>query len=208
MTALHGALIELFEVSAEPYTSVLRFTNTPNEKGEGIVWKGNTYELLPIEAEGFEFSAQGKLPRPTLRIGNVNQWIGALARANNDLSGYRVTRLRTFAKYLDATNFYAGNADADPLVEIPPDIYYVDRKSVENKNFVEWELATAVDLDGVKIPGRQILANICPWRFKGTECNYTGADATCLKTLSACEAKFPTVNLRFGGFPAAGMRRA
>jgi lambda family phage minor tail protein L len=203
-------MIELFELDTTSLGGeVYYFSNNTNELGGDIVWRGQTYARMPIEASGFEFSSQGKLPRPTLRIANVDQFIGAITRTYDDLVGCKVTRRRTFAKFLDAVNFTAGNSTADPTAELPADIYYVERKVNENKLSIEWELAAAIDLSGVMLPGRQILANLCPWKFKGAECGYTGGQATCNKTLQRCEAIWGEgVVLPYGGFPAAGLRRS
>lgn len=207
MTTLHGAMIELFEI--EVGGSTYRFSNDTNESGGDIVWQGQTYTTLPVEAGGFEFNVNGKLPRPSLRIANVNQFIGGITRDNDDLVGCKVTRRRTFAKFLDAVNFVGGNPTADATAELPVDIYYVERKVSENKFQIEWELAAALDLSGVMLPARQIMANLCPWTFKGAECGYTGGETTCSKTLQRCEEIWGegTV-LPYGGFPAAGLRRS
>ena len=63
----------------------------------------------------------------------------------------------------------------DPTAEAPREIYYVDRKVAENRDAVEFELAAAIDLANVKLPGRQCISSICQWRYKGPECGYTGS---------------------------------
>jgi len=140
-----------------------------------------------------------------------------------DLVGAKITRKRTLAKYLDAVNFEGGvNPTADPSAEFADDVYYVDRKSRETRDVVEFELAASFDLEGVTLPRRQIVQNVCPWRYRGTECGYTGTvylDANdqavgsssldvCGKRLSSCKARFgQNAELPFGGFPAAGLIR-
>jgi lambda family phage minor tail protein L len=62
----------------------------------------------------------------------------------------------------------------DPTAEFPREIYYVDRKTIENREVVEFELAAAFDLAGVSAPKRQCIANICQWIYKSTECGYSG----------------------------------
>ena len=47
------------------------------------------------------------------------------------------------------------NPTADPTAEFPREIYSVDRKSSENREVVEFELAAPTDLAGVRIPKRQ-----------------------------------------------------
>ena len=67
------------------------------------------------------------------------------------------------ARYIDAVNFADGaNATADPNAEFPKEIYSVDRKSTENREIVEFELAAPTDLAGERIPGRQATRNIFP----------------------------------------------
>jgi phage-related protein len=67
-----------------------------------------------------------------------------------------------------------GQAAADPHAKFPDEIWYVDRKSNENRSVVEFELASKFDLVGVVLPRRQIIANVCQWRYRSAECGYTG----------------------------------
>jgi lambda family phage minor tail protein L len=106
----------------------------------------------------------------------------------------------------------------DPTALFPAEIYYVDRKSTENRNLVEFELASAFDLAGVRAPKRQCISR-CQWVYRSAECGYTGtnyfdandnfvADSfedVCGKKQSSCEARFGENNeLPFGGYPGIG----
>ncbi len=53
-------------------------------------------------------------------------------------------------------------------------MWLVDRKATETKDVIEWELASAFDFDGIKLPYRQVLKNSCAWRYRGPECGYSG----------------------------------
>lgn len=219
-----GNLVEMFVLDATPVGgTVSRFTNGTNPIGGSVVWQGQTYQPFPIEATGFEFTGQGKIPRPTLRVSNVGGIIGALVRAYQDLIGARVTRKRTLVKYLDAVNFTGGtNPTADPTAALPDDIYVIDRKAVETKAFIEFELAAAFDVAGVRLPRRMVVQNVCSWVYRSAECGYTGTayfDANdapvaslgldvCGKRLSSCKRRFgETAPLPYGGFPASGLTR-
>ena len=219
-----GSIVEMFEIDATPVGgTVLRYSNSRNAIGGSIVWQGLTYAPFPIEASGFEFTGQGKLPRPTLRVANVTGLVGALVRAYQDLVGAKVTRRRTLARFLDAVNYPGGvNPDADPTAALPDDVYFVDRKAVETKVFVEFELAAAFDVAGVQLPRRFIVQNVCPWRYRSAECGYTGtayfdandqpvgslAADVCGKRLSSCKRRFGEfAPLPYGAFPAAGLVR-
>ena len=81
----------------------------------------------------------------------------------NDLTGAKVTRIRTMAKFLDAVNFSGNsNSTADPTAEFKREIYIVDRKATETRDIVELELAQVWDLAGVRVPKRQCTRSIFP----------------------------------------------
>lgn len=221
-----GTLVELFTLDATALGGeMFHFHAGTNELHNDVVWQGVTYVRYPVEAEGFELRATGTAPRPKIRASNVNGVLGAAIRVSDDLIGAKVTRKRTFVRYLDAVNFTTGNPEADPNVSFSDEVYYVDRKATENKVMIEWELASAMDLAGVKLPRRQIIANICPWVYKGADgnCNYTGGPVAtsndtptsdpaldkCSKKISGCKLRFGATGvLRFGSYPAAGLNRS
>jgi len=163
------------------------------------------------------------VPRPKLKVANVTGSITALILSYQDLVGAKVTRKRTLLKYLDAVNFASGaNPTADPSAEFADDVYFIDRKSRETRDVVEFELAAAFDLEGVSLPRRQIVQNVCPWQYRGSECGYSGtayfnandetvssrAQDACGKRLISCQKRFgANAELPFGGFPAAGLIR-
>jgi lambda family phage minor tail protein L len=220
-----SAIIELFELTLDAAlhgsSDTYRWHNGCNANVTGnIIWNGNTYIRLPIKAEGFDYSNTGTLPRPTLTISNIDQLITSLlllvnaTTPGNDLGGATVKRIRTLKKYLD------GEPGADPHAKFPDEIWYVDRKASENRESVSFELASKFDLAGVMIPKRQIIANICQWRYRSTECGYTGsnywdandnvvgtlAQDKCGKRISSCKLRFGAAGeLPFGSFPGAGL---
>lgn len=219
-----SAVIELFELDATVVGgSVIRFHAGTNSLKEDIKWQANTFLRYPVEITGFEISGQGQLPRPRLKVSNYLSAITALLMDYQDLIGCKVTRIRTLKKYLDASNFPGGvNPTADSTAEFPRDVFYIDRKVSESREVVEFELASSFDLAGVSLPRRQIIQNICVWKYRGAECGYTGtnyfkADDTptanasedkCGKRISSCKARFgENEELAFGGFPGAGLLR-
>ena len=174
-------VVELFDFelnnAQHGATTVYRFTNTKNELGNDIVWQGNTYTAIPLKAEGYEATGQGTLPRPNISVANLNGTFttilallnvdddgNALPRNTRTLEGCKVTRTRTLSKYLDAVNFTGGtNSDADPTSYFRPrDIYFIDRKSMENREVISYEMCSAFDLVGVRLPKRQILPDDFP----------------------------------------------
>lgn len=216
-----SARVELFEVDLTALgDTVYRFHAGTNELTQPLVWQGETYQPWPAQASGFDYNTSGQLPRPKLVLGNVVGTITALVLVLNDCVGGKVTRRVTLAKFLDAVNFDGGvNPSADPDAHYPDEIYYIDRKASETPAAVEFELTAAFDVSGVQLPRRQIIQNICPWRYRGGECGYVGttyfkADDTpaatagqdvCGKRLSSCKARFgENAEIPYGGFPGAG----
>ena len=219
-----SSIIELFELQLSQKihgaTTIYRFHAGVNATGTNgdIVWAGNTYQAFPIEADGFEYSGNGQLPRPKIRVSNILGTITAIMLAT-PLEGSKITRIRTMARYLDAVNFPGGvNPTADPTASFPNEVYYIDRKSIETRDVVEFELAAAFDLVGIRAPKRQCITNICQWVYRSAECSYTGtnyfnendvattlANDACGKRLSSCKARFgATAQLPFGSFPGVG----
>tara|TARA_Y100000401_G_scaffold92392_1_gene78451 strand:- start:143 stop:733 length:591 start_codon:yes stop_codon:yes gene_type:complete len=173
-----SAIIELFTLqlstSLHGSNDIFRFHagSSLNANGQ-IVWKGDSYLRFPIQVTGFAFQ-KGQLPRPKMTVSNAgiipgSGIISAIllsvneTTAGNDLTGAVVTRIRTLAKFIDAVNFADNtNATADPNAEFPQELYSVDRKSAENREVVEFELAAPTDLAGVRIPGRQATRSLFP----------------------------------------------
>ncbi len=164
-----SAIIELFVLQLNSTlhgaSTIYRFHSGSNMNANGqIVWAGNSYLRYPITVDGFAYKGKDKIPRPKLRVSNGMGLISTIlltvnqTTAGNDLTGATVTRIRTLAKYLDAVNF-TGNSNPygtpDPNVEFPKEIYSIDRKSTENRELVEFELASVLDLVGVTCPKRQ-----------------------------------------------------
>jgi phage-related protein len=206
-------------------------TNAVGNNGN-LVWAGNSYLAFPIEAEGFEYNGtSGSLPRPKLRASNILSTITTLLLTlPNGLEGAKVIRIRTLARYLDAVNFPAVDyllaedsfalmyedstfiyqevdnplGTPDPTAEFPREIYFIDRKSAENREVVEFELASAFDLVGVRAPKRQCISNICQWKYRSAECGYTGTayftanDVATTAGNDVCGKKLNSCRIRFG----------
>ena len=246
-----GALIELFQLELNvPQHGVAEtyyFHAGTNANGSGdLVWAGQPYMALPIEVEGFEYSGQGTLPRPRMRISNIMGTITALILTLPEgLEGAKFTRIRTLSRFIDSDNFPAGvdyllTEDSfalmyedstfiyqevanpfgtpDPTAEFPREIYFVDRKSAENRDVVEFELASAFDMAGIRAPKRQCITR-CQWVYRSTECSYTGTNFfnssdvavgnasqdVCGKRVDSCKTRFgQSAELPFGGYPGIG----
>ena len=183
-------------VTANVNDGILRFHNNIKVFDSFVVWQGRKYWPAPINAEGFESSTKGTLPQPSLSIASQSETgTDQLALLKNqirkfgDIIGSKVTRRRTFAKYLDTINFLSGSTlspssaitlpdgyEPDPYAELPKDVYYIERKQTENKNVLTYQLSSILDLEGTKIPRRIINADKCVWQYRGIGCWYQHAE--------------------------------
>jgi lambda family phage minor tail protein L len=164
-----SSIIELFilELSSTIHgaSTVYRFHAGTNQNANGnIIFDGQTYTRMPIEADGFEYNGQ-QLPRPTLRVSNIlGTFTTILLTLSMGLEGAKVTRRRTLLRYIDAANFPSSNSPYTPDTSalFPDEIYVIDRKSSETREIVEFELAAKIDVMGVRLPKRQVLPDEFP----------------------------------------------
>lgn len=219
-----GAVIELFQlelnVAQHGVATTYYFHAGVNGLIADITWNGQPYQALPIQAEGFELTGKGTLPRPKLSISNLAGTISTLiSTLPEGLQGAKVTRLRTLARYLDAVNFPGSvNPTADPYAEFPRQVYFIDRLALETRDIIEFELASVFDLAGVRAPKRQCVTR-CQWKYRSAECSYTGTNYfninnnpvgslsqdVCSKTVEGCEKRFGVNQpLPYGGFVSIG----
>ena len=160
--------------------------NTNNDVN--LIFNNIEYVRMPIEASGFEYNGK-QLPRPTLKISNILGTITTiLLTLPQGLEGAKVTRIRTLRQFIDNTNFTGGEilledgsnilqedgtainlesginpfGTPDPTATFPNEVFFIDRKAAENRAVVEFELAASFDLQGVRLPKRQILPQDFP----------------------------------------------
>ena len=171
-TTIHGA------------NTTYYFHNGVSENNNGnLIFDSVEYTRMPIEASGFEFNGK-QLPRPRLRISNIlGTFTTILLTLPQGLEGAKVTRIRTLERYIDHINFDIGDilleddsellqendslvsqessdnphGTPDPTATFPNEVYFIDRKSTENRDIIEFELAASFDLQGVRLPKRQVL---------------------------------------------------
>lgn len=223
-----GDRVELFEIDGGPIGATTQRFVAGTLGGSAVRYDGATYAPTPVEATGFEWNGRGPMPTPRLKIANVTNILSGLALQYDDLVGADVRRIVTFTKFLD------NGSEPDATAHFPIDEFRIERKVAANNVFIEFELASAVDQEGVKLPRRQILKDVCLWRYRAYDakagqfdytdvvgCPYTGsayydetgAPATaatdrCGKRLSDCKLRFgATAELPFGGFPGVTRQR-
>ena len=130
-----------------------------------LIWQSNTYTRTPVRADGFKYTGKGKLPRPTLTFSNLLGTITAILQLTNqttalsDLSGAKVTRRRTLSRFLEASNFPSSvnpYGTPNPSAELPREVYFIERKTIENRNIVQFEMVGSFDLFGINAPKKLV----------------------------------------------------
>ena len=184
-----SSIIELFELeltvglhipagNPNNLDTVFRFHAGANLNNFGqIKFNNNLYQRVAVQIEGFEDTGKGTVPRPTLTFrnlggitkdGTVMTMSDFLAIVNlttpgNDLLDAKVTRLMPLASALDNDNFVGSNPFGTPSTDRLQDrIYFIDRKSVENRQVVQFELVSVLDMQNKRIPARIVTRDLFP----------------------------------------------
>ena len=184
-----SSVIELFELeltvglhipSGNPdnLDTVFRFHAGANLNNFGqVVFNGNSYQRVAVKVEGFEDTSKGAIPRPTLTFSNLGgitkdttvmtmtDFLNIVNKVTpgNDLLNAKVTRLMPLASALDNANFVGDNPFGTPSTDRLQDrIYFIDRKAVENRQIVQFELVSVLDMQNKKIPARIVTRELFP----------------------------------------------
>jgi lambda family phage minor tail protein L len=143
-----------------------------------VSFGGIVYRPVPLELSGVQTTTQGAIPRPKVKVPNIDNFCQALMGTYKDLIRTTVTRKRTFRRFLD------GQPEADPSEYYGPDIWRIDRVANASPESVTFELASPLDIQGKKLPGRQIIRDVCTHSyrtftpgngFRQGSCPYAGA---------------------------------
>lgn len=168
-------------IGAEPIYRFCPMINGTNP----IVWQGNSYQPLPVKMEGFEHKLEGKMPRPKLTISNPEGIFSKIVYSNENFINCKVKRKRTFVRFLDDENFQNKNlndkyvnsffGEADYDAHLPDDYYFINKKLIEDKNEISFELVSPLEVENAWVPARKILSNYCNWTYRcEIGCNYKG----------------------------------
>jgi len=160
------------------------------EYDENVTFDGQEYTRFPIKHEFVEENSQGQTASIRLIVSNVSRLIQAYLE-QYDLRGKQVDIIQVFADKLD-------DSSAKMI-----DTFYIDSYSADEKA-VAFNLSTKMDVIELQLPGRRYLRTHCSWKFKGTECGYSGGEASCNRSFQRC--KELANQERFGGFPSIPFR--
>jgi lambda family phage minor tail protein L len=175
-----STLIILYELVLKGHNASYYFHAGENSLDGQIKFKGKNYYYIPIKTDGFDFT-DSKLPRPTLTVDNTDSFFSLKTRFFKDFIGYTLKRTRTFVKFLHGDNF---PRNANPFgtpteVSFPVESYVINKKNIENKNIIQFELVSPLEQESAFIPNRKIVYNTCQWKYRGNiGCGYNGPPVT------------------------------
>lgn len=220
-------VITLFELDATNLgAGILRFHGHNHANNDGnIIFRGQSFAPQALTVTGLEMRSDGRASTPTLtlanNIGGVQGAVSAYCLRFSDFAHAKLTVITTLAKYLDAVNFDGGNPNASD--ECKEQIWFVEQKTSENAKLVTFELSNPIDLEGLKIPMREI-NNYCylaiTGQYRSESCGYTGVAMfdehdkptdnpimdKCGGRMKSCVCRFGRNKpLPFGGCPASSL---
>ena len=168
-------LVELYQV--QTLSGYVYFTTYPTAvtfRDYYSPYTVRTYTPLPITFTGYESKADGAYSRPRVTFANIlttfNTTLENEAQApvsNDDLIGRKVIRRKTLVSQLGT------GSGSTPPVELPKQIFIIDRIESESPAQVIFELAAPFDLAGINVPGRYIIPNTCAWIYQGNAADRT-----------------------------------
>ncbi|MHB8132105.1 MAG: baseplate hub domain-containing protein [Mobilitalea sp.] len=157
-----------------------------------ITYDGITYTKFPIKHDEIGENSQGEIDNFRVTVANINRTIQAYLESY-DLRGKKVTITLVWANQLN---------DTDANIKF---IFYIDNYTA-TQDTVEFTLSSKYDIIDLTLPNGIYNRNYCRWKFKSTECGYTGAETTCDKRKATCKNTMSNI-ARFGGFPSVPTNR-
>lgn len=159
---------------------VLNFHNSKESKTGNSVFFGDPlvqYAPIPILMKNNEIKGDNSLPRPRLTIGNPDGIVSYYIRQSGGMVNATLTRRKTLAKYLHE-NTWGGVQPFgvhQPESYLTDDIYFVNKIVVENKEIVEFELASVLETQGIKLPRTRMYATSCRFEYRNSSgCGFNG----------------------------------
>lgn len=182
--------LSMLEITIPSVAETLRIVNN----NEDITWKGFSWLKFPFELDEISQSANAETSQFQIKVGNVKNIIGQY--------------IRQYDAYVKTNGFEAITVvlyivNSKDLANTIP-VYSTNLiLTTSNLNHLEVSFTvSARDLFRARTPQTRMFPNSCRFKFKSTLCGYTGAIASCDKSLSRCMQLGNSK--RYGGFPAIG----
>jgi len=219
-------LITLYQLDTARLGGPVHYFGSAEDISSQIIWGGNEYIGLPMEATGFEMTSKGALPQPSITIANLYGAGNTLLDTYNGLIGAEVTRILTLRRFLD------DGATPDPNAFITRDKFVVSQKTSHNAVAIVFKLASRMDHEGTQLPRRLLMRDLCTHTYRiwvvetqsfdysHASCPYTGPNNfdtndggtthdrdQCSRTINGCGARFAPGVLPGRFFPGVGKVR-
>ena len=202
-------LITLFQLDTRNLGGQMFYFTSAEDAETAIIWGGQQYAALPMDASGFEMTTRGAIPQPNVTISNLFGAGNLLLDSYKGLIGATLYRILTLRRFLD------DGATPDAGAYITRDAFVVSQKTSHNALAIVFKLASRMDQEGVQLPRRQILRDICThtYRFWNPAFGFDYSLATCPYTASysfdinnqptdyphdICQRSIGACRLRFG----------
>jgi len=127
-----------------------------------ITFNSITYTAFPISHNFIAENVSGEIDKVEVSVANVNRLIQSYLESY-DFRGLKVTIKLVWTDQLGDTDAYVDS------------IFYVDKYTVTEKS-ASFELSSKFDVLTLQLPARKFSRNYCQWKFKSTECGYSGAE--------------------------------
>lgn len=218
----YKGIIHLFQLDLARLGGPIYYFTGAATMTRPIVWGGNLYVGMYIEASGFEMTTKGTLPQPNLVISNLYGAANLLLSEYRGLIGAQVTRYRTMERFLD------DGETPDPNAYLSKDVFRIAQKTSHTPMQIVFKLATPLDQEGVLLPKRQVLRDVCnhtyrrplpdgSYDYTNVTCPYVGVptfdtrnrpsvhmEDSCSRNHKGCSLRFPNVPLPGRFFPGVG----
>ena len=156
-----------------------------------ITYLGQTWTAFPFEIDNIGEQGKEETPSVSLSVSNVSRAVQAYVEEyDGGIDADVIIRV------VHADNL-VGTEDDTALVVLE----FVVTTCSANSKEVTFTLG-ATSPWRRRIPTYRMQKNFCRWKFKSSQCGYSGAETTCKKTLTRCREL--SNSTRFGGFPGVG----
>lgn len=169
---------------------------TITSNGDNVLWSSKTWLAFPFDISELTEEGSGEIPQWTITLDNRQR---VIEKYLSDYDQY-LKENGIEGNEIVSTLYIVNSKDLSNLEPIKSITFTLQSPSTtyENATFV----MTVKSPFNINTPKRRFVKEFCYWKFKGTECGYTGTGVSCDKSLAACRGY--SNSTRFGGFPGVG----
>jgi phage-related protein len=185
-----GVWLILLEITIPSVEETIRVVNN----NEDITWNSNLWQKFNFDINEISETSNAEISNFQIKVSNINNVIGQYIRQYHAFLKTNAHESITCKLYLvnnkdlaNTTPVYSTNL----VLNISSVIFYEAAFTV-----------SAIDTYRKQTPNYRMYPNNCRFKFKSTECGYSGEVASCDKSLVTCQGLNNAT--RYGGFPTIG----